>query len=1149
MRKLQKLLLIHWYSYDREMIDFGDINFLTGKTASGKSTIIDALQLLLLGDSSGSFFNKAANTKSVRTLKGYLFGETGDDGGTGFQYMRQGPFTSYVALEFYDTDKNEPFVTGFTADCFADQTFRTRWFILRKTGLPDDQFIDPKTKVPYSLSQDLRPFLNRTVGKNQYEFFDTNRAFQNALLGIYGQVKRKYLTLLKKAVPFTPITDIERFITESICDVKNRINVEDMQSEIRQYKRLEEDAARIRQRIDRLQEIHAVSDRYEQQKDTLQVQKYIVDRSGQTEIRVEQETLQSTLEQLQTQIADHAAAAEALKADITKLQAEIDELNNAYLTSDLKQRQDTLQKKLQDLTAQLDSLEKRRASALEQIRSYGEKWENTAKEWETLSAAAEGKDTLPAAASELKSCIREICAVSEDSVFSIRLRESMALLAGFREQMENTVTEVGTGVLELKKNIEDLSERAEKLKKGIKPYPPYVTALKALLERELEKKAGRAVPVNILADLLEVRDPSWQNAIEGYMDKQKFYLLVPAENYQDALVIYNSARRELNVYDAGLVDIGSLRRDFGDKLRPAAADSRGNPKSGGKAGALSEEIETADPDARLYVDYLIGNVMKCDDVRELNHYRTAITKSCMLYKGYVSRKINPKRYENPFIGRESIKRQLEQIQKELDQKRERFAGMDRLFRRIRDLSHTEIMGDYEISQHEQSIQDSRAIPDIREKRDAVRQEYDGLDFSFLDRLRQQMNAKKKLAEDQSQKRQDLLTENARLAEKSRQIQEERLPQVRQQADAIAQKIRESYQQEWISSTGEARFQKELEKDRKGTRGTLSLRESFSRAAAATTTIIQQLEQSRSDLRAGYNADFRMPYDVHLDSNREYDQELQKLSENELPSYVDKIRDSREKAYNQFRDDFIAKLKSNIEDVGKQIDELNGSLRTTRFGTDRYRFTKAPREEYRRYYNMIMDPLLMDTGGWNIASESFNRKYQKEIDELFQILILSGEETSEARRQEYEKNVEKFTDYRSYLVFDLIVTNDQGEEQRLSKMLNKKSGGETQVPFYIALLASFSQVLRIRSKQNDTIRVIILDEAFSKLDGERIRQCIPLLKQFGLQAIFSAPPEKIPEIAPLVDRNIAVYRDGHHSFTRHFDPREIEDTEPEAQEQA
>ena len=68
MKLITKLLLINWHYFVHETISFGQLNFLTGKNASGKSTIIDAMQIVLYGDTSGSFFNKAANGKGNRTL-------------------------------------------------------------------------------------------------------------------------------------------------------------------------------------------------------------------------------------------------------------------------------------------------------------------------------------------------------------------------------------------------------------------------------------------------------------------------------------------------------------------------------------------------------------------------------------------------------------------------------------------------------------------------------------------------------------------------------------------------------------------------------------------------------------------------------------------------------------------------------------------------------------------------------------------------------------------------------------------------------------------------------------------------------------------------------------------------------------------------
>ena len=240
MKKLTRLLLIHWYTYDRELIEFENINFLTGKTAAGKSTIIDALQLVLLGDTNGNFFNKAANERSVRTLKSYLYGENGDDGETGFRYLRAATFTSYVVVEFEDTEKQTRFLLGLAADCYEDLHFDYKWFTVDKMGIPENCFTNPRTNTPYTIPQ-LKRYLRDS--RKRFEIIDTNRRYQEIIMGKYGAVKRKYLVLLKKAVPFTPITDIEKFITESICDVRNNIQIEQMQSDIRQYKNLEADAA------------------------------------------------------------------------------------------------------------------------------------------------------------------------------------------------------------------------------------------------------------------------------------------------------------------------------------------------------------------------------------------------------------------------------------------------------------------------------------------------------------------------------------------------------------------------------------------------------------------------------------------------------------------------------------------------------------------------------------------------------------------------------------------------------------------------------------------------------------------------------------------------------------------------------------------
>ena len=1114
MKRLTRMLLIHWHNYEKEIIDFNMINFLTGKTAAGKSTIIDALQLVLLGDTSGTFFNKAANQKSARTLKSYLFGERGDDGDAGFRYMRNERFTSYVVLEFEDTERMRKFTAGLICDCYKDQSYDSKWFILHNQGIPDNFFVDEATGVPFNI-QDLKAFLSRLLGKkksNLYEFYDTNKRYQEVSLAKFGQIKNKYRTLLKKAVPFSPIADIEQFITESICDIKNNIQVDQMQSDIRQYKSLEEDAARTQERIGSLKEISSINQEYEKEKEKYLQQKYIVVRAEKEEYADQERKFNIEIANKQELIFQHKEQMQSLEEEWRKKKRELEGLEKEYLSSDIVQREKELKRQLCDLSEQIERLETKIRDAFVQIRNYGRIWTIQLDKVQNAGFKAEA---------EFGRMLKLMESLEENQVAEFPFKQSA-------DCMKRMLQEVGDYRAELKKRgdqlqdyISRLETDIENLEKGIKPFPRQVIALKRLLEEKLFFRYKKTVDVFILADLLEIKNPAWRNAIEGYLDKQKFYLLVPDLYYNDALKIYNREKDDKNIYDAGLVDIGKLRRVFGKKPVP---------------GSLAEEIETAHPDARLYADYLLGGVMKCGDVEELNRYKIAITESCMLYKGYVSRRINPDRYANPFIGKHSRELLLEQNRTELQRQNriyEENAGYHRI---VLAASQTQVLSEYEANQHEGAVKESGRLAELKQNRMQVQAEYDELDFLYLDRMDKKIKGLKDQLGTNENTRHDLDKKNVRLDAELDGICKEKLPEVIRRITEIQQRLEREFNKDWIITTGEPRFA-----EVQGGHFEVSLRERFFAAMRQTENKRDGLRRERTEKRSKYNSAYKMPYDIEQEDNRYFDKELEELDQIRLPEYIEKIRDSKEKAYNQFRDDFIAKIKSNIESVAQQIEELNDSLKHSVFGTDRYRFVKNTRPEYQNYYNMIMDPLLMDTGGWNIASQSFNEKYQKEIDELFQLLILNETNVSAERRAEYEKSIRKFTDYKTYLVFDLIVTDEQGEEQRLSKTLLKKSGGETQIPFYIALLASFSQVCRIRNKnQNNTIRVIILDEAFSKMDGERIRESILLLRRFGLQAIFSAPPDKIPDIAPLVDRNIAVFKDSRHSFTRNFDPREIEE---------
>ena len=1128
MKRLSRLLLIHWYTYDRELIEFGNLNFLTGNTASGKSTIIDALQLVLLGDTNGNFFNKAANDKSVRSLKSYLFGENGDDGETGFRYLRPCTFTSYVILEFEDTEKGRPFLAGIVCDCYEDLHYDYKWILADRMRIPDSLFTDGKTNTPYTLPQ-LKSYFRKQVQTN-VEFVDTNKRYQELILAKYGSLKRKYLTLLKKAVPFSPIADIEQFITESICDVKSNIEIEQMQSDIRQYKNLEADAVRTEERVRALTAIAEASRIYEADKDRYHQQSYIILRADLEERR----TIEAELEKKEASYQDTLTSLNRdlvrYSEEIKQLEEEITELETEYHTSDLVRRQKTLEEEIKKRREEISKLAGDVREAWNSIRRYGTAWrEHLKRVMETGLSIAEEEITF----------FEDMCSLEDTDLSSYDFSSASLRMEAIHRKIQEYEFDLSKRAGQLKERIDELTVRIDNLKKGIKPYPLQVTALKSRLETGLYERFKKPVDVRIFAELLEIRDATWQDAIEGYLDRQKFNLLIPEQYYTAANEIYNRIKKEEKIYDTGLVDLIKLKKEFTKKPLK---------------GSLAEEIETEDPEARLYADYLLGTVMKCENIRELNRYRTAITKEVMLYKGYVSRRLNPARYADPFIGRRSLEILLKNLSAELEAVQKEYERLADHHRIVLRAASGKVMSDFEAQRHQESVRLGQEIPSLTEKLEQLISEYEGLDFTWLNELKNRIDEMKEKRDLAGKEKNEKTKSAARTEERLKRIVEEDLPQSWEEIRRLEEEIRNQFEESWIREVGEVRFLKEQKQSqirigRDESHSPLSLKDSFTRARNQTYTRMEGHKEDRRLKREEYNREYRMPYYTGREDNEEYDNELHTLADIKLPSYIEQIKDAKDKAYEQFRDDFIAKLKSNIESVREQITELNHSLKDSVFGTDRYHFVSNPRAEYKSYYDMITDPMLMDTGGWNLASQNFNEKYQKEIDSLFKALIINETEVSAERRAEYERNIKKFTDYKTYLVFDLIVTNDQGEEQRLSKTLLKKSGGETQIPFYLALLASFSQICRIKVKgKNNTVRLIILDEAFSKMDGERIQEGINLLKRFGLQAIFSAPPEKIPDIAPKVDRNIAVYKSGHHSFTRYFDPVQIEDIQGELDEE-
>lgn len=119
------------------------------------------------------------------------------------------------------------------------------------------------------------------------------------------------------------------------------------------------------------------------------------------------------------------------------------------------------------------------------------------------------------------------------------------------------------------------------------------------------------------------------------------------------------------------------------------------------------------------------------------------------------------------------------------------------------------------------------------------------------------------------------------------------------------------------------------------------------------------------------------------------------------------------------------------------------------------------------------------------------------------------------------------DYRKYLYFDVEVHTPDGIKS-LNKVIRSQSGGEVQVPFYILSGVAFKQTLDYK-RNKDSLGIVLYDEAFDKMDSQRIQSMLQFYRdKLKLQVILAAPG-KLDSLVDNIETILAVVRDGEKSI--------------------
>ncbi len=131
------------------------------------------------------------------------------------------------------------------------------------------------------------------------------------------------------------------------------------------------------------------------------------------------------------------------------------------------------------------------------------------------------------------------------------------------------------------------------------------------------------------------------------------------------------------------------------------------------------------------------------------------------------------------------------------------------------------------------------------------------------------------------------------------------------------------------------------------------------------------------------------------------------------------------------------MQENIRQAQGEFKELNKALKEIHFSHEQYEFAHEASRRYGKYYQMFMDD-LNSMEGTSIFSGLFHEKHKEVIDELFDKLLADDEDSA--------KILDEYTDYRTYMDYDIRITGEDGSYMWYSKVSQEKSGGETQSSF-------------------------------------------------------------------------------------------------------
>ena len=1099
MYQLKRAHLVQFFLFQAETLELDATTAIIAPNGAGKSALLDALQIVMLGaDRNLIRFNaQAGGSHRARSIRDYCLGvyRAGDEGRV------RDTATTFISLVFEDTISGETLSAGIALGAAADEPDHRvhGMYLLPNVALTLGDHLETLKgeQLPLTWPQFRTAAATRCkAAGTKLELHSTSDRFLRDLLlqlrpaGNVHIDPVAYRKAFQNALNLQRVDNVDLFVRTLVAE-ERPTDIGKFRALLEGFRLIKEKIEQVARRIDAAETVEALYRKVASQ----------ATRSASYRALGAEYRRDAHAEQVD-------AAEDALASTLDAQQRTARALEQARSDrSTARQQADEAQRRLQGTRgyseqASFDELAGRDRDELAQLKR--ELMRSAGFVRDQLSAVSKldlpGVDStaLVHAIAPWGALYRQLSELPGDADIDLPPEALHAQLHAAMTQAAPTMALVASRAHDLRSEFDAARQRAKNARQNQTRLNAGQAELRADVIRLMHYFEDAGIPCRPVCDLVQVTDPAWQGAIEAYLRSHVEALLVPVEYEERAVKLYRSLQGGRSVYGVKIA------------LTSQARASRGEARIGeGHVAALLR----GDDDALAYLRRQLGELRCIETEAEVVRAKQGLSRDGLVVKGGGVERLRLPTATELKIGASDNRERLKLLREEIERAEQDIRSLETAWQaldaRVTDWArigsadhatqaiHALLLKHREAAARYRSLRDSHAAmadPDLinlSEHAHACMQRRDALETLVERLVGEEAVAQGKAAE-------------ARAS----------LERLNADSERIARAAVDAFRHPDVDPNLVETHRDEL--DEKYPELPERIARCLHRADDADKSLNAVLPEAWSGL-AQYAKDYGIALDVEPQDWRKADAllhgEIAHLKGTELVQHQAQADEAYATAVETFRSNVASALYDNFNRLDDQIRVLNRTLAQspTFSNNERYRFRHDVAPEFKDLYRFIQK--VADVG---------------ETDTLFG----SAGEVPDAFREIIEEKIggrgnapSPLDDYRRFFSFEVNIQQDGRVIGTLSERMRSGSGGEHRAPMYVIAGAALAAAYGKRDGQQGGLGLIMLDEFGDKIDAQNARATTQYLRSLGLQLILAAPDTAQGTLTGVLDSYIELFRDG------------------------